>query len=87
MTAADLAFTGCSRQPTNVDSLYVLAGIAPPGVRRSVASKTDIAGGKLMTLAIPVITTNQPQARLKSRRKMLPSCSRSRTVTASYMTV
>ena len=40
--------TGCLR-PTNVDSLYVLAGIAPPGVRRSVASRT-------------VITTNQPQA-------------------------
>ena len=30
--------TGCLR-PTNVDSLYVLAGIAPPGVRRSVASR------------------------------------------------
>ena len=32
--------TGCLR-PTNVDSLYVLAGIAPPGVRRSVASRTE----------------------------------------------
>ena len=28
-------------RPTNVDSLYVLAGIAPPGVRRSVASRTE----------------------------------------------
>ena len=32
--------TGCLR-PTNVDSLYVLAGIAPPGIRRSVASRTE----------------------------------------------
>ena len=32
--------TGCLR-PTNVDSLYVLAGIAPPGVCRSVASRTE----------------------------------------------
>ena len=32
--------TGCLR-PTNVDSLYVLAGITPPGVHRSVASRTE----------------------------------------------
>ena len=32
--------TSCLR-PTNVDSIYVLAGIAPPGVRRSVASRTE----------------------------------------------
>ena len=32
--------TGCLR-PTNVDSLYVLAVIAPPGVRRSVVSRTE----------------------------------------------
>ena len=32
--------TGCLR-PMIVDSLYVLAGIAPPGVRRSVASRTE----------------------------------------------
>ena len=32
--------TGCLR-PTNVDSLHVLAGIAPPGVRRSVANRTE----------------------------------------------
>ena len=32
--------TGCLR-PTNVDSLHFLAGIAPPGVRRSVASRTE----------------------------------------------
>ena len=32
--------TGCLRL-TNVDSLYVLAGIALPGVRRSVASRTE----------------------------------------------
>ena len=32
--------TGCLR-PTNVDRLHVLAGITPPGVRRSVASRTE----------------------------------------------
>ena len=61
--------TGCLR-PTNVDSLYVLAGIAPPGVRRSVASRLN-AGGKLMTLAIPVITTKPAPSRLKSRKSFL----------------
>ena len=51
--------TGCLR-PTNVDSLYVLAGIAPPGVRRSVASRTERRRQADDTRH--VITTNQPQA-------------------------
>ena len=70
--------TGCLR-PTNVDSLYVLAGIAPPGVRISVASRTE-RRSKLMTLAIPVITTNQPQAAWNQGRA---SFMQSSTVTAS----
>ena len=34
------AITGCL-QPTNVDNLYLLAGIAPPAVRRSVTAQQE----------------------------------------------
>ena len=57
--------TGCLR-PTNVDSLpiYVLAGIAPPGVCRSVASRTERRRQADDTRhpCDSVTTTNQPQA-------------------------
>ena len=32
--------TGCLK-PTNIDNLYILAGIAPPDIRRAVASSTE----------------------------------------------
>ena len=34
------AITGCL-QPTNVENLYLLAGIAPPAVRRSVTAQRE----------------------------------------------
>ena len=34
------AITGCLR-PTNVEKLYLLAGIAPPEIRRSVCARVD----------------------------------------------
>ncbi|KAJ8409277.1 hypothetical protein AAFF_G00234750 [Aldrovandia affinis] len=32
--------TGCLK-PTNTNNLYILAGIAPPDIRRAVASRTE----------------------------------------------
>ena len=37
LNASCRLITGCLR-PTNTDSLYILAGIAPPAIRRSAAS-------------------------------------------------
>ena len=52
------AITGCL-QPTNVENLYLLAGIAPPAVRRSVDNRHPLHGH------------NIPRKRLKSRNSFI----------------
>ena len=71
--------TGCLR-PTNVDSLYVLAGIAPPGVRRSVASRTERRRQADDTRH--PCHNHQPAPKPPEIKEELPSCSPA-TVTAS----
>ena len=61
--------TGCLR-PTNVDSLYVLAGIAPPGVRRSVASRTE-RRRQAEDTRHPCHNHQPAPSRLKSRKSFL----------------
>ena len=61
--------TGCLR-PTNVDSLYVLAGIAPPGVRRSVARRTECRRQADDTRH-PCHNHQPAPSRLKSRKSFL----------------
>ena len=61
--------TGCLR-PTNVDSLYVLAGIAPPGVRRSVASRTE-RRRQADDTRHPCHNHQPAPSRLKSRKSFL----------------
>ena len=61
--------TGCLR-PTNVDSLYVLVGIAPPGVRRSVASRTE-RRRQADDTRHPCHNHQPAPSRLKSRKSFL----------------
>ena len=61
--------TGCLR-PMNVDSLYVLAGIAPPGVRRSVASRTE-RRRQADDTRHPCHNHQPAPSRLKSRKSFL----------------
>ena len=61
--------TGCLR-PTNVDSLYVLAGIAPPGVRRSVVSRTE-RRRQADDTRHPCHNHQPAPSRLKSRKSFL----------------
>ena len=61
--------TGCLR-PTNVDSLYVLAGIAPPGVRRLVASRTE-RRRQADDTRHPCHNHQPATSRLKSRKSFL----------------
>ena len=61
--------TGCLR-PTTVDSLYVLAGIAPPGVRRSVASRTE-RRRQADDTRHPCHNHQPAPSRLKSRKSFL----------------
>ena len=61
--------TGCLR-PTNVDNLYVLAGIAPPGVRRSVASRTE-RRRQADDTRHPCHNHQPAPSRLKSRKSFL----------------
>ena len=72
--------TGCLR-PTNVDSLYVLAGIAPPGVRRSVASRTE-RRRQADDTRHPCHNQQPAPSRLKSREE-LPSWSPATVTTSS----
>ena len=42
LNSACRAFTGCLK-PTNVDELYLLTGIAPPGIRPDVCARVEKA--------------------------------------------
>ena len=61
------AITGCL-QPTNVENLYVLAGIAPPAVRRSVTAQRE---REKQVNRYPLHGHNLPRKRLKSRNSFI----------------
>ena len=62
------AITGCL-QPTNVENLYLLAGIAPPAVRRSVTAQRERE--KQVNDRHPLHGHNLPRKRLKSRNSFI----------------
>ena len=65
------AITGCLR-PTNVENLYLLAGIAPPEIRRSVCARVERT--KQVERETHSLFGHIPaRRRLKSRRSFLTS--------------
>ena len=65
------AITGCLR-PTNVENLYLLAGIAPPEIRRSVCARVERT--KQVERETHSLFGDTPaRRRLKSRRSFLTS--------------
>ena len=65
------AITGCL-QPTNVENLYLLAGIAPPAVRRSVTAQRE-REKQVNDNRHPLHGHNLPRKRLKSRNSFIHS--------------
>ena len=63
------AITGCL-QPTNVENLYLLAGIAPPAVRRSVTAQRE-RKKQVNDNRHPLHGQNLPRKRLKSRNSFI----------------
>ena len=64
------AITGCLK-PTNVENLYLLAGIAPPEIRRSVCAKVEKT--KQVERETHSLFGHTPaRSRLKSGRSALP---------------
>ena len=63
------AITGCL-QPTNVENLYLLAGIAPPAVRRSVTAQRE-REKQVNDNRHPLHGRNLPRKRLKSRNRFI----------------
>jgi hypothetical protein len=61
--------TGCLK-PTNVNSLYLLAGIAPPDIRHAVASRMEHSK-QMMDTRHPLYNHSAHPGRLKSRRSFL----------------
>ena len=65
------AITGCLK-PTNVENLYLFAGIAPPQIRRSVCARVERT--KQVEREIHSLFGHTPErSRLKSRRSFLTS--------------
>ena len=63
------AITGCL-QPTNVENLYLLAGIAPPAVRRSVTAQRE-REKQVYDNRHPLHGHNLSRKRLKSRNSFI----------------
>ena len=63
------AITGCM-QPTNVENLYLLAGIAPPAVRRSVTAQRE-REKQVNDNRHPLHGHHLPRKRLKSRNSFM----------------
>ena len=63
------ALTGCL-QPTNVENLYLLAGIVPPAVRRSVTAQRE-REKQVNDNRHPLHGHNLPRKRLKSRNNFI----------------
>ena len=61
-----------SLKPTNLDNLYVLSGIAPPAIRRSVASSMERLR-QSEDCRHPCHGIQPPEKRLKSRKSFLHS--------------
>ena len=55
------AITGCLK-PTNVENLYLLAGIAPPEIRRSVCARVERAKQVERERTTPCLDTHQQEA-------------------------
>ena len=65
------AITGCLK-PTNVENLYLLAGIAPPEIRRSVCARVEIT--KQVERETHALFGHTPaRRRLKLRKSFLTS--------------
>ena len=69
LNASCRLITGCLR-PTNTDSLYILAGISPPAIRRSAASMKQRQQEELDERH-PMFNQPPVQNRLKSRKSFL----------------
>ena len=68
------AITGCLK-PTNVENLYLLAGIAPPEIRRSVCARVEITKQvERDTLPVWAHTSKKPS---KVKKKLPYKCSTS----------
>ena len=63
--------TGCLR-PTPTDNLYILAGIAPPDIRRQVTSMKE-RSRQIEDVRHPVFNQTPAANRLKSRKSFLSS--------------
>ena len=63
------AITGCL-QPTNVENLYLLAGIAPPAIRRSVTAQRE-REKQVNDNRHPLHGYNLPRKRLKFRNSFI----------------
>ena len=71
LNSACKAVTGCLK-PTNVDDLYLLAGIAPPDIRRDVCARVERT--KQETNEVHSLYGQNPaERRLKSRNCLLRS--------------
>ena len=66
-----MAITGCL-QPTNVEDLYLLAGIAPPDIRRDVCARVEKRKQE-SNVGHSIYGRNPPANRLKSRSCFLSS--------------
>ena len=65
------AITGCPK-PTNVENLYLLAGITPPEIRRRVCARVEITK-QVETETHSLFGHTPARNRLKSRRSFLTS--------------
>ena len=71
LNASCRSITGCLK-PTNVDKVYLLAGIAPPDIRRAVASREEHRK-QATDERHPLYNHTPPERRLKSRKSFLTS--------------
>ena len=58
LNSACRAVTGCLK-PTNVEDLYLLAGIAPPDIRRDVCARVEKTKQEPMRLTLYMVRTRQ----------------------------
>ena len=69
LNASCRSITGCLRS-TNMNSVYLLAGIAPPDIRRSVASRAERLK-QTTDVRHPLHNYSTPNRRLKSRKSFM----------------
>ena len=71
LNTACIAITGCLK-PTNVEDMYLLAGIAPPVIRRDVCARME-KNKQESNVAHSLYGQNATESRLKSRSCFLSS--------------